>query len=192
MGQFLTPSRCLKKTNFHKGNWHFYKRNCSTIFFWFWLLFGELKKKKEKRKKRKMEKKKMKRKGKRKNKRKGKIGKTKKEKEKNSQEKSKMKKNQKEKMKKWRKIKKCEISEYFSGFRFHTKNPWRFLGFAVVVTFFDDILDDFHIFSGCVFFRKKIKNQFGCFTVCPRKSYKVHWTWNKNTHFTDENHRFFC
>ena len=55
------------------------------------------------------------------------------------------------KMKKMQK-KKNEISEDLSVFWLHTQNPRRFPGFTVVVvTLFDEILDDFHDFlSECV------------------------------------------
>ena len=48
----------------------------------------------------------------------------------------------------------------------HTQNPRRFLGFAVVVvvvvvTFFVEILNDFHDFSECVFSLRKSTTQFG-------------------------------
>ena len=58
------------------------------------------------------------------------------------------------------------------------------------VTFFVKILDDFHDFvSECVSFPMKINNPFCEVTVFPKKSGNVHWTWNKNTHFTNENQR---
>ena len=80
-------------------------------------------------------------------------------------------------MKKHEKIYSCEISEGFSVFWLHTKNPERFPGFAVVVIlFFDEILDDFHVFSECVFFQKKINNPFEILTVFPRKSDNFYWT----------------
>ena len=73
----------------------------------------------------------------------------------------------------------------------HTQNPRRFPGFTVVVvTFFVKILDDFHDFvSECVSFQRKINNPFWGVIVFPKKSDNFHWTWNKNTHFTDENQR---
>ena len=56
--------------------------------------------------------------------------------------------------------------------------------------FFVKILNDFHDFvSECVSFPKKINNPFWVVTVFPKKSDKFHWTWNKNTHFSDENRR---
>ena len=73
----------------------------------------------------------------------------------------------------------------------HTQNPLRFPGFTVVVvTFFIKILDDFHDFvSECVSFQRKINNPFWGVIVFPKKSDNFHWTWNKNTHFSDENER---
>ena len=60
-----------------------------------------------------------------------------------------------------------KISKVF-GF---TQNPRRLPMFAVVVaTYFDEILDDFHVFSECVFFLKKANNQFWEVSVFPRKS----------------------
>ena len=60
----------------------------------------------------------------------------------------------------------------------HTQNPRRFLLFTVVVvTFFVEILDDFHdLFSECVSFQKKINNPLLDVTVFPKKSDKFHWT----------------
>ena len=47
---------------------------------------------------------------------------------------------------------------------------------VVVVTFFDEILHDFHDFvSECVSFPKNINNQFWGVTVFPMKSDNVHW-----------------
>ena len=73
----------------------------------------------------------------------------------------------------------------------HTQNPRRFPGFTVVVViFFVKILDDFHDFvSECVSFPMKINNPFWRVIVFPKKSDNFHSTWNKNTHFTDENER---
>ena len=73
----------------------------------------------------------------------------------------------------------------------HTQNPLRFPGFTVVVVIcFFKILDDFHDFvSECVSFPRKINNPFWVVIVFPKKSDNFHWTWNKNTHFTDENQR---
>ena len=74
---------------------------------------------------------------------------------------------------------------------FHTQNPRRFPGFTVVVvTFSVKILDDFHDFvSECVSFPRKMNNPFWGVIVFPKKIDNFHWTWNKNTHFTDENER---
>ena len=63
--------------------------------------------------------------------------------------------------------------------RIQTQNPLRFPGFTVVVvTFFVDILDDFHDFvSECVFFQKKINNPFcGVSPFFLKKSDIFHWT----------------
>ena len=38
-------------------------------------------------------------------------------------------------------------------------------------------------------FSRKIKNPFGGLSVFQRKSGNFHWTWNKNTHFTNESQR---
>ena len=51
-----------------------------------------------------------------------------------------------------------------------THNPRRFPGFAVgVVTLFDEILDDAHDFSECVFSQRKINNQIWEVVIFPRK-----------------------
>ena len=44
-------------------------------------------------------------------------------------------------------------------------------------------------FSECVSFPREINNPFWVVIVFPKKSDNFHWTWNKNTHFTDENER---
>ena len=95
----------------------------------------------------------------------------------------------KKKRKKWRKMTKKRKKNETTWI--HTQNHRRFPGFtAVVVTFFVKILDDFHDFvSECVSFPRKINNQFWGGIVFPKKSGNFHWTWNKNTHFTDENQR---
>ena len=72
---------------------------------------------------------------------------------------------------------KCEISEDFSGFWLHTQNPQRFLGGAVVVvTFSDEILDDFHAFFGMCLFRKENQQPILEVTVFPMNSGNVHGT----------------
>ena len=60
----------------------------------------------------------------------------------------------------------------------HTKNIRRFPGFTVVVvTFFVELLDDFHDFvSECVSFLKKINNRFGGVSVFQKKSDNFDWT----------------
>ena len=99
----------------------------------------------------------------------------------------------KENERKWNKIKesKRKIMKIERKLKkwIHTKNPRRFPGFTVVVvTFFVKILDDFHDFvSQCVSFQRKINNPLWGVIVFPKKSGNFHWTWNKNTHFTDEN-----
>ena len=102
---------------------------------------------------------------------------------KNEKKWKKMKENKK--MKKW--WKKKEKWKH----RIHTLNPRRFPWFTVVVvTFFVKIFDDFHDFvSECVSFHRKINNPFWGVIVFLRKSDNFHLTWNKNTHFTDENQR---
>ena len=94
----------------------------------------------------------------------------------------------KKKTKKWRKMMKKKKDEKNW---IHTQNHRRFPGFTgVVVTFFVKILDDFHdVVSECVSFTRKINNPFWEVSVFPKKSDHFHWTWNKNTHFTDENQR---
>ena len=65
----------------------------------------------------------------------------------------------------------------------HTQNPRRFPGFTVVVvTFFVKIL------GMCLFPEENQQPVLGVI-VFPKKSDNFHWTWNKNTHFTDENER---
>ena len=60
----------------------------------------------------------------------------------------------------------------------HTQNPLRFPGFTVVVvTFFVEILDDFHDFvSECLSFPMKINNPFWGVIVFQKKSDNFHWT----------------
>ena len=58
----------------------------------------------------------------------------------------------------------------FLRFCLHTQNPRRFPGFVVIVTFFDDIFADFHVFLWNVF-SEKIKNSFWGLTVFPGKIY---------------------
>ena len=66
----------------------------------------------------------------------------------------------------------------FLKFCLHTDNPRRFPGFTVVVvTFFDEIIGDFHDFvSECVSFQRKINNPFWVVIVFPKKSDNCHWT----------------
>ena len=56
-------------------------------------------------------------------------------------------------------------------FGFHTQNPRRFPGFAVVVvTLFVEIFDEFHDFvSECVSFPREINNPLWVVTVFRRK-----------------------
>ena len=98
---------------------------------------------------------------------------------------------------KWWKItktyKKMKTNEEIS---LHTQNPRRFLGFAVVVvTFFYEITDDFHDFSECVSFLKKINNQFwevavffwGKVTIFTGRESKTHiWPTKIDEHFFAE------
>ena len=78
----------------------------------------------------------------------------------------KMKKRKKEKMKKMKKTKKLrkmmKKERTMKKTWIHTQNPRRFGGFTVVVvTFFVNILDEFHDFvSECVSFQKKFNNPF--------------------------------
>ena len=124
----------------------------------------------------------------------------KRKKTKKMKENEKMKKN--EKLKKWKKRKKKRMKK--KNWRkmmkkrkknekkwIQTQYPRRFPGFTVVVvTCFVKILDDLHDFvSECVSFLRKINNLFCGLTVFPKKSGNFHWTWNKNTHFSDENPR---
>ena len=77
------------------------------------------------------------------------------------------------KLRKWRTNEENEekMRNHWRYLRFclHTQNPPRFLSFAVVVvvTFYDEILDDFHDFFGmcCVFSVRKSTTTFGCLTV---------------------------
>ena len=57
-----------------------------------------------------------------------------------------------------------------------TQNPLRFPRFTVVVvTFFRQILDDFHDFVlECVSFQRKINNPFWGLTLSPKKSDNFH------------------
>ena len=95
-----------------------------------------------------------------------------------------------EKMKKTEKCRKMQKMKTMKKW-IHTHNLRRFPGFTVVVvTFFVKILYDFHDFvSECVSFPRKINNPFWVVIVFPKKSDNFHWTWNKNTHFSDENQR---
>ena len=82
-------------------------------------------------------------------------------------------------MKKERKMKKIGFTR---------KILYDFQGLPLSLYFFVNILDDFHDFvSECVSFPRKINNPFWSVTVFPKKSDNFHWTWNKNTHFPDEN-----
>ena len=97
----------------------------------------------------------------------------------------------KENERKWKKMKENERTWKKMKNWIHTQNPRRFPWFTVVVgTFFVELLDDFHDFvSECVSFQRKINNPFWGVIVFPKKSDNCHFTWNKNTHFTDENQR---
>ena len=94
-----------------------------------------------------------------------------------------MKNNEKWKMKKFSEKQKSKSPKISLVFWLHTQNPWRFLGFAVVV-----FVTFFSMKSLCLFPEEKQQNILG-FVVFPRKSDNRYWTWNKNTHFTDENQR---
>ena len=96
------------------------------------------------------------------------------------------------KMKKWKngKIKK----KYFFEKNWKMEKKWRTtmkkerkmkkFGFT------RRILDDFQGFvSECVSFLSKNNKPFWEVIVFQKKSDNFHWTWNKNTHFTDENER---
>ena len=86
---------------------------------------------------------------------------------KENEEKSKNDKNEKMK-EKWRKMaKSLKISSL------HTQNPRRFSWFCLGM---------------CLFPQENQQPVLGL-TVFPKKSDNFHWTWNKNTHFTDENQR---
>ena len=119
------------------------------------------------------------------------------EKWKKNEKKKKMKKwkNEKKskKWKKWKKKKKMKKNDEKRKKNeknwIHTKNPRRFPVFTVVVvTFFVKIFDDSHdFFRNVSLSRGKSTTRFGGVIVFPKKSDNFHWTWNKNTHFTDEN-----
>ena len=80
---------------------------------------------------------------------------------------------------------------WFSKVCLHAQNPRRFPGCAVVaVTCFNEMFDEFHDFSECVFGQKKINNPFWGLTVFHRKSDTFHWTWNKNIHCSNEYQSF--
>ena len=87
---------------------------------------------------------------------------------------------------------KCpKISQVFC---LHTQNPRRFPGFAVVVvTFFDQIPDDFHDVHGmCLFFQKKINNPFWGLTDFRREKTQFSLHVKQKHTFYKENQRFFC
>ena len=66
--------------------------------------------------------------------------------------------------------KNCEISEDFQSFCLHTQNLVRFIMFAiVVVTFFDEILNDFHDFVFGMCFPKENQQPILGVTVFMRK-----------------------
>ena len=70
-------------------------------------------------------------------------------------------------------VKSLKISKVF-GF---TRKSGRFPGFAVVVTFLCEILDDFHdLFSECVFPKRKSTTHFGWSTLLLKKSDNFNWT----------------
>ena len=87
---------------------------------------------------------------------------------------------------KWKK--KWSTKKTWKNWASHAK-PFTISKVTVVVTFFVEILDDFHDFVSAFFsFPMKINNQFWGHRF-PKKSGNFHWAWNKNTHFTDENQR---
>ena len=79
----------------------------------------------------------------------------------------------------------------FLRFCLNTHNPQRFPGFVVVVvTFVWSNLRRFPWFCFRNVFPKRINNQFWRVTVFGRTvTISFYWTWNKNTHFTNENKR---
>ena len=102
------------------------------------------------------------------------------------------------KTKKWKKKKKNEKieknwwkeKEKWKKLDSHAKSSTISRVYRCCCIFFVKIFDDFHDFvSECVSFPRKINNPFWVGSVFPEKSDNFHWTWNKNTHVTDENQR---
>ena len=165
---FPNPSQSTEaqKTFFTQEKRHFKKKNFSTIFFRFWRLLGRLKRK---------------------------IGKMKKKKNKERKKQSKKLKKMKKmkKMKKWKhekneKIARKKRKKKKRG-KIHKRKKWKMRN---LWTFPRKILDDFHVFfAESVFFPTKINNHFFGYVVFHRKSDKFYWTWNNNTHSTNDNQR---
>ena len=74
---------------------------------------------------------------------------------------------------------------------FHFQNPQRFPGFTVVVVVTFSVKNPrrFPCFFGMCLFPEENQQPVLRVHRFQTKSDNYHWTWNKNTHFTDENQR---